>query len=145
MNSTTLLAFLYAIPENVQSAAFKKLATQLKCQPVNWEAVQDKLDAIFREHPKLQEICTRCQTQLETKTSEALLALLPSQEVLNQYQPASPVARSGLPGLPDNKETTEITNTAVAILESEHPAEMAKKLLLPLSDIPKSPQPVGNK
>ncbi len=142
MNSTTLLAFLYAIPaENVQSAAFKNLATQLKCQPVDWEEVQDKLDEIFREHPKLQEICTRCKTQLETKTSQALLALLPSQEVLNQYQPAT---RSGLPGLPDDKETTEITNT-VAILESDNPAETARKLLLPLSDMPKSPQPVGNK
>jgi len=70
------------------------------------------------------------------------LALLPSQDVLNQYpQPAIP--RSGLPGNPD-KETIEITNTAVVILQSDKPAEMAQKLLQPLTEKPKSPQPVGN-
>ncbi|RKZ52677.1 MAG: hypothetical protein DRR16_20670 [Candidatus Parabeggiatoa sp. nov. 3] len=143
MNSTTLLAFLYAIlTENVQDFAFKKLATELKCQPLDWEAVQEKVDDILSTHPKLEQMWTHCKTQLESKTPQALLALLPSQDVLNQYpQPAIP--RSGLPGNPD-KETIEITNTAVVILQSDKPAEMAQKLLQPLTEKPKSPQPVGN-
>ena len=143
MNSKTLLAFLYAIPtENVHDSTFKKLATELKCQPVNWEAVQEKVDDILKTHPKLQQLWTHCKTQLESKTQQALLALLPSQDVLNQYpQPA--IRRSGLPGKPD-KETIEITNTAVVILQSDNPPALAKQLLQPLPEKPKSPQPVGN-
>lgn len=148
MSSTSLLAFLYAIPaENVQGSALTKLATQLRCKPVNWGAVQEKLDAILNTHPKLQQAYTDCKRQLETKTLQELLALLPSQEVLNQYVSTPPATRSGPPGDLDTK-TIVINNIAEAILDSDKPAEMAKKLLQPLDDKPKSPQqspkPVGN-
>jgi len=140
MNSTTLLAFLYAISaEELQSATFRQLATLLKCQTIDWDGVQEKWDEILSLHPNLEELCIHYKTQL---ASQNPVALLPSQYVLNQYpQPA--IRRSGLPGKPD-KETIEITNTAVLILQSDNPAALAKKLLQPLPEKPKSPQPVGN-
>ena len=134
MNSKTLLAFLYAIQtENIHDSAFRKLAIQLKCRPVDWEDVQEKLDDIFTTYPKLQHKCTHFQTQLEGKNTRDILVLLSGSF---NHQSHKPVTRSGIPGLPD-KETTEITNTAVKILQSEKPAETAKQLLHPL---PKSPQ-----
>jgi len=133
MNSKTLLAFLYAIQtENIHASAFRKLAIQLKCRPIDWEDVQEKLDDIFTTYPKLQQMCTHFQTQLEGKNTRDILVLLSG----SSNQSHKPVTRSGIPGLPD-KETTEITNTAVKILQSEKPAETAKQLLHPL---PKSPQ-----
>jgi hypothetical protein len=132
MNSTTLLAFLYAISaEEVQSAAFRQLATLLKCQTIDWDGVQEKWNEILSLHPNLQELCIHYKTQL---ASQNPVALLPNQENLNQFY--QPVRRSGLPGKPD-KETTEITNTAVLILQSDNPPALAKKLLQPLPEKPK--------
>jgi len=126
MNNTTLLAFLYAIAtENIQDPIFKKLATQLKCKPIDWEAVQKKLDKIFNTHTKLQQTYTNYKTQLDTKKS-LLDLLLPIPEELKPRK--KPLTRSGKPGLPD-KETIEITNIAVVILQSDNPLEISNKLL----------------
>ena len=140
MNSNTLLAFLYAIRvEDIQDSTLIKLGTQLKIQPGDWEAVQEKLDNILTTYPKLQQSCTHFQTQLEGKNTPDLLALLSG----SSNQSLQPATRSAVPGLPD-KETMEIINTAVKILHSEKPTEMAKQLLQPLNETPKSSQPKGN-
>jgi hypothetical protein len=126
MNNTTLLAFLYAIAtENVQDPIFKRLAIQLKCKPIDWKAVQEKLDQIFNTHPKLQQAYTNYKTQLDTKKS-LLDLLLPIPEKLKLNK--APLTRSAKPGLPD-QETIEITNIAVVILQSDNPPEMSKRLL----------------
>lgn len=128
-----LLAFLYAIAaENINDSALDKLGIQLHCKPINWQAVQNKLDDIFNKYPTLQDIYNNYQTQLYTKDKESLLDLLPTEEKLNQNSEV--ISRSLKPGS-DDPVTIEITNTAVVILQSDNPPEKSNELLNPLNEI----------
>ena len=134
MNPTNLVAFLYAIgAENIEDSALKNLGTLLKYKNIDWESVQEKLDDILSRHPTLEDTYNNYQTQLDSKQSFLDLFLaIPEELKLNK----APLTRSGMPGLPD-KETTELTNIAVLILQSDNPSEKSNELLKPTNEIVK--------
>lgn len=132
MNPTNLVAFLYAIgAENIQDSALIDLGTLLKYKNIDWQSAQEKINDILSKHPKLQQTYNNYQTQLDSKQS-LLDLLLPIPEELKLKK--APLTRSGMPGLPD-KETTELTNIAVVILQSDNPPEKSNELLKPINEI----------
>ena len=93
--------------------------------------ISQKLDDILSRHPTLEDTYNNYQTQLDSKQSFLDLFLaIPEELKLNK----APLTRSGMPGLPD-KETTELTNIAVVILQSDNPPEKSNELLKPINEI----------
>ncbi len=132
MNPTNLVVFLYAIgAENIQDSALKNLGTLLKYKNIDWESVQEKINDILGRHPTLKDTYNNYQTQLDNKQS-FLDLFLPIPEELKRNK--APLTRSGIPGLPD-KETTELTNIAVVILQSDNPPDKSNELLKPINEI----------
>lgn len=115
----SILAFLLTIQvKNFQAPVLKQLLAQIQIKPLDWSAVQRKLDEILTANPELGETYNRFKALLE-KQDIALPKINLNGKVLT---------RSADPGKPD-KETMEITNIAVVILKDNNPPEKSKELL----------------
>ncbi|MCV6639659.1 hypothetical protein [Candidatus Albibeggiatoa sp. nov. NOAA] len=128
MNNTNLLAFLLTLQtQNVQHPALKQLLSYLQLKPLDWPAIQSKIDTLLMSQPHLKTLYNQYQTQLEANPH--LLNQLPALETFY-----SAVTRSALPPIPDESDNTEIANFAVAILRNDDNSQAAKQLLQDIDD-----------
>lgn len=136
----TLLAVLLALKNleaplsSAEQSDFKKLGQQLYLRPKSWESVAERLVTVIKTNVPLNQLYQDAKAQLNTGDGNISPNLLPTKAELEQVISADkisvPVTRSGFDRtVKPDRQSHEVVNIAVVILNTDNPDETAKKLI----------------
>lgn len=131
-----LLAILLALSDldeplnKSESFALEEIASQLYLNPDTWKShSQPSLLKVVENHPRLNQLYRTAKSQLND-LDELPSELLPTPVELEQAFPGREAVTRGMPPIsePQDRQSYEITNMAIAVFATEKPTETVKKL-----------------